>query len=914
MKNFFQFFRTILAICLVVGLIAPTPLLADADFDHAEKGLSLNSVKGRTLVGVTRDSSKVWSLYLARNGKAFFNFSSGKKSEATWEQKSRNIICFKGLVADNPSKEICKLATPLGRGMDWMSVTLHQQNGKTVYDKVTKDEQRGTSQLVYAFLGDTKVEQDTYISDLSKWAGYLIVGRTLKDKEAWFAQLGIDGSVEFVFGSGKRANGRYKLTTDTICFTFPSQSNLNGCRKPLLKDGKVMWASAENGGYISEVVFMKKTESDGPQKIKQLSPDSHHMVLVNWKTGTIAAVNRKGAGSIDLYDAKAQMKIGSIAGYARDMSFSPDGVKLAANYKNRVWLIDLDTGLVDWSYAAPEANLEFTEVAVSTDGQSVFVAQSDGHVAHFSANDGRFVARYKWTDKSISDIKTSHNGTILATDDAGRMIVSGQDDLSRFKAHKVSDKPLTLVEFVGRSDNFLVLNAYGELRGGSVETLSQEMSIDRTFASRKDGKEAHTYGFAISPSATEVFLPNSVSRYFLNYPSLTEVSKTSRLPNFGSVQYMPFGKGLVGKTYTSGKSGPLEIWARDMKEASLMSQPTPSDRRVARTREKIISDAQESERNKYKALITKANDLVNRGLCDQYTDLRDQLKTSDQISNAACLRVGEQKKIAETYKLALKELRCDDAVAIGATLDSRSSLEERTCRQNATKKANKDRFTTAMAQNDCETIAELQSEMKEPDAAANCALKVGMEAETARKMYFAAVKFDTSKDRVRAKLLYTEVMNRFSDDDLAIDSANRLTQLNDLEIMEQTQAENEAALKAAQAALAQANADKAKAEREAAKAAEQARREAEQARREADARAREAERRAAEARAQANRQLSRNTACDHVYVGKEFEARGGVLRLKNRYVVVGVSGRSSLATIRSKYSDYRQEVSCYDIP
>ena len=116
------------------------------------------------------------------------------------------------------------------------------------------------------------------------------------------------------------------------------------------------------------------------------------------------------------------------------------------------------------------------------------------------------------------------------------------------------------------------------------------------------------------------------------------------------------------------------------------------------------------------------------------------------------------------------------------------------------------------------------------------------------------------------------------------------------------------------AALAQANADKAKAEREAAKAAEQARREAEQARREADARAREAERRGAEARAQANRQLSRNTACDHVYVGKEFEARGGVLRLKNRYVVVGVSGRSSLATIRSKYSDYRQEVICYDIP
>lgn len=58
----------------------------------------------------------------------------------------------------------------------------------------------------------------------------------------------------------------------------------------------------------------------------------------------------------------------------------------------------------------------------------------------------------------------------------------------------------------------------------------------------------------------------------------------------------------------------------------------------------------------------------------------------------------------------------------------------------------------------------------------------------------------------------------------------------------------------------------------------------------------------------------RNTACDHVYVGKEFDARGGALRLKQQYIVVGVSERSSLATIRSKHSDYRQEVSCYDIP
>lgn len=59
---------------------------------------------------------------------------------------------------------------------------------------------------------------------------------------------------------------------------------------------------------------------------------------------------------------------------------------------------------------------------------------------------------------------------------------------------------------------------------------------------------------------------------------------------------------------------------------------------------------------------------------------------------------------------------------------------------------------------------------------------------------------------------------------------------------------------------------------------------------------------------------ARSTACDHVYIGKEFEARGGVLRLKQRYIVMGVSERSGLVTIRGKHSDHRQEVTCLDIP
>ena len=55
-------------------------------------------------------------------------------------------------------------------------------------------------------------------------------------------------------------------------------------------------------------------------------------------------------------------------------------------------------------------------------------------------------------------------------------------------------------------------------------------------------------------------------------------------------------------------------------------------------------------------------------------------------------------------------------------------------------------------------------------------------------------------------------------------------------------------------------------------------------------------------------------ACDHVYVGKQFEARGGFFGLRNQYIVVGVSPQSQQVTIRSRNSDYRQEITCSDIP
>lgn len=73
------------------------------------------------------------------------------------------------------------------------------------------------------------------------------------------------------------------------------------------------------------------------------------------------------------------------------------------------------------------------------------------------------------------------------------------------------------------------------------------------------------------------------------------------------------------------------------------------------------------------------------------------------------------------------------------------------------------------------------------------------------------------------------------------------------------------------------------------------------------------ENRQQEARRQAEIERQQR-ACNHVYVGKQFEVRGGFLGLMNQYIVLGVSPQSQLVTIRSKNSDYRQEITCSDVP
>ena len=262
-------------------VLSVTSVAADTDFERNADGIAANKFYKRTIVGVTRDSSKVFSIYFGSGNKAKFHFSSGKKKNVTWRKPSRNIVCFKGLVDNNAAKEVCKYANPLGRGTDWLTVKVFERDGKITYEKVTKNERRGSSQIVYAFDGDVPVSQNSYISDLRKWKGHTVVGRTIKDKEAWFMRLGLDNKMEFVFGSGKHFKGTYTLSKSEICLKFNEKPAFDGCRKPTQKGKRIAWVSTSSGGHTSEIVFMKETEKRGPKIYKKLSSDSYHMVLTN---------------------------------------------------------------------------------------------------------------------------------------------------------------------------------------------------------------------------------------------------------------------------------------------------------------------------------------------------------------------------------------------------------------------------------------------------------------------------------------------------------------------------------------------------------------------------------------------------------------------------------------------------------
>ena len=912
--------RTAAALCLIA---APALAVAepDKDYKYNADGLTLNKMIGRTTVGITRDSSKTWSLYLGRDKSAFFTFSSGKTASATWDKISRRIICFKGLNKDRPDDKVCKRAETLGRGTDWMTVNLKTKDGKTVYEKATKGERIGSSQMVYSHAGRKSVDQASFVADLTKWPGYVVVGRSLRDGAPWSVYFDPDGTMLFTLGTGKQASGSYRIKSGEVCMTFPKSeggvTNLNGCYAPKVQDGKIRWHRPAKGNATSELVYMVKAElpPPGPRQLERLSRDPYHMVLVDPLGRTAAAVNRSKQGSIEIYDVAARSKIDTYAAYARDMAFSADGRALAGTYKGDVWVLDVETGLERWTHARA-GDTPFSELAFGPDG-ALYVADNDGVITVFDGATGAQLHSAQAAPSRIADIAVSRAGHVLIGTDEGLLAMGRTDALDQMTPVKdapaaAADNGVYNLRFENDGSRFYALYKDGTIATG---TSGEGAQIDKSL---KSGTGT-TYMMAMHPSRPELYLSGKTKQVFLKRPSL-EVSETYPTVKGGwriSTEYLGDGGAMISNVEDKGG---LETWARSYESYKRLKDVPYSAKSAANQRVAAIAAAKKDVADKYRAVLREVGALYADGSCDAYEARVGELRAPDRKTD--CTEAKAKRETAARYEAALEALQCDEAAAIRTNEGHGSAFKETKCREKVERAEQQARFLAAVEAKDCAVVRELAPRFGTEATGADCDMAVAMETDSPRKLYFAAVKFDSAKDRPRAKMLYTEVMNRFPEDDLAIDAANRLTALNDQAVMEQKQAENEAALAAAQAAIAKANADKAEAERRAAEQASKARaaaeREARAAREAADARARAAEARAREAeararaQAQARSQPRRNTACDHVAPGKRFTVKGGGFFGMGdaTYTVIGISRQGGFVTARLLGTDIQKDFSC----
>lgn len=900
----------LMAVFLMLSNVSGTRVHADPDFELNAKGLTLSGAIGRTMVGVTRDSSRVFSIYLGRDGKVDFTSSSGKKSKGSWRRVDSVTVCIKGLVAERPNDEVCKRAPQNGRGLDWMSVKIHTSGGTTTWSKETRGEHRGSSQIVYSFAGNVTVDRNSYVTDVTKWGGHLIVGRTLKDKEAWQAALSIDGKVDFVFASGRRFSGNYTLKAGEICMTFPDNPSTNGCRKPTQKDGKVLWSSSVDGGAVSEIVFMKRLEAPKPvipperpreavlmtsKNVNYYHPSRGRHMLAAWDSES----NR-----VDLWDGSAGRKIGGIPNVQNlvDVAWSQDDQILALVFANGLELFDTRTGQFLLSVKRRADQAAFREAAFLAD-RALVIGDDAGNLRVLSPDGETIMAHTAVGKGPVLDI---------AAHGQNKIAVAARDG------------------FVGIFDSSLQV-----LPGLSLTMNATPSPLDISADGRwvtAPGQDGTLYVFDMTPDiATPVRSRKIPTKWLWNADIDTtrnaavvaldqnEVVVVS-LADFSIIERRGQVSGVVNRaTILRGsdglavvtKSGRLAVWGRNESHSAELSSATiarkgVNARSVFETRRAAFTEGRRSAKPIEERASSDAAAYFNAGSCVKFDEMQPQLRLSARRED--CTDQANRRRVMTQLDLALKALDCDSAADLARSISLNTS---RLAQCRAQVKRNEDTRVYKLAKDagDCDTVRGLSSNFNEPQAGPDCELANALKLETPRRMFLAAVQLDTAGDRKRAAELYQAVMSRFPEDDLALDAARRLTALADMEKQER---EN-AAQAAQQAAAIKAAEERAKAAEAAAKRAAD---EAERQRKARDAEARRAEeanREAEAARQRAASQPQRNTACDHVYVGRVFETRGGVLRMMQSYRVVGVSQHSGMATVTGS-GGYPQEVSCYDIP
>ncbi len=885
----------LIAFCL--SLLAPAPAFADADLEANARGMTLNAMTGRTLVGVTRDGSSVFSVYLDPDATARFHLSNGTRATASWEQLDRAIVCFKGLSKEKPDDQVCKRAPELGRGMDWATITLSSQNGKTTYALENPDEARGSSQMVYSFAGDVEIEQDSFVPDVSKWAGYLVVGRTLKDKEAWFASFDTEGGVDFTFASGKRFKGSYTLTSDTVCMEFPENPDANGCRKPTIKDKKIRWTSTKDGGATSEVVFMKRLVIDGPQDAAILAAQDTGYFYPAPNRKLAVSFNDK-AGSLTVWNLMTGENLGAIKSPRPvDVEFSLDSKRFAAVHPAGVEFFDLATGDFKGGIDRPKGSADFREVAFLSPTE-ILIGDANGGLQTFAIADGKPLKSRSFGPSPINNMAFNAAGQVLVGDKQGNLSVIGSDLVALPGLTAKSNAPALGMAMTADGKYALVMT-----KDSTLTLFNLQPGANPAQKSAKMPSE-RAWSVEVNKAGTQAVVTLDRDLGLFSLPDLT---LTTRLKaGADTVQRAAF-VGDTAALVLADNLGQLRIFAPDIaiakawKALKTDKSPAMAQLRLEYPRLKPINGTS----NAGATLRDEMNKQYDSGECAVYTLMRYNIRLADRRED--CERAVVLRKASADFDAAISALACDKAAGI-MTNSAKDQPRVDACRQAVTLKEETRLYTAAKAAGDCAKVAGLQAKFNEPEAANDCEFAKVIAGSSARAMYLAAVKFDTGGDRPRATRLYTEIMTRFPEEDVAIDAANRLTALADLAKMEASQAEQAATQSAALKA----------AEERAAKAEEAAKAAAAEAERQRIAREEEA-RRADQARldaanaaaAQAAAQPTTLSSCNRVYVGMEF--KGGMFGIY-QYRVQGMNPYTGSVTIRELTSGGTQEISCSQVP
>lgn len=826
MNGFWGFSRIALGLLVSTVISAPHTAMANSAIERAARGLTLTDAIGWTLIGITRDSSKPWSLYLSPDKQAYFTFSSGSDGVATWRIAADDVICFRGLINNDPQAEICKSTTPQGRGMDWMTVEPVPGGGLLDFQPVT-DEHRGSSQMVFAHEGRHVANQHPVSQNLDDWRGKTVIGRTLRDRETWIADFRADGSVDFIYGSGTRLDGTYTLTRSQICISFPSQPEMAGCRKVIIVDDKLMWANTSDDSYISEVVYTVGSAEDDPTPdyvpriINTIGNSTRPSYLGNVPDARVAVVADDVENEFIFYDDRNGELI---------TTFNADGgIALATiNGPYLAWIDDTGDAHI-WDMAA-KGGIAIRKFDIN--GQNVIslkVSRDGAYIAIGLADSGNILLLA--TEGSGSQVVLPVTGATHAvpvgfSSDSRNLTVSAGETGTAFKSISllsIADENVigfsdtstptptrlpvqtTLSAPDGFSFNLVTMAQIGDF-GIMIEEADDKSTRKLVQFSIAEGDLTRTRDTALTQTTPTAVSISRSGKDILLGSATGVVTSVDMLRNMAvDTVGASYGKPITAITHMgrngdfvmtqTGKVGLRLVPRTEKNEISLTknrdNQSFAVLTQIDNEANRIAAEVRAAE-YAYLLLRSDASAHYKLGRCDEFEALAGDLKPEHQ-PELSCAENREKNLQQQAFDSAIDGLDCDVASQIFEQSSVGSTDRIQQCHDLVERNAQMVQFNAAVSAFDCDVVENLEGKLERLGASDICKRDKSLASGSPRQMFITGVQFDTAGNTEFAVSIYEEVMSRFPEDDMALQAAARIMVISDREMMAEAQVEREQA-------------------------------------------------------------------------------------------------------------------------